>query len=73
MIAVKEMRNHGISLNKSLSFLGVSKARWCYVKKPREAPLNHTITYAVQREGSARPTYGTRRMAATYQENWAGL
>ncbi len=64
MIAVTQMRNCGISLNRSLSFSGVSKARWYYTKKPREIPLNGIIAHAVQIEGSARPTYGTRRMAA---------
>lgn len=64
MIAVSEMTHHGISLNRSLSFSGVSKARWYYTKKPREIPLNHTVAQAVQRQASARPTYGTRRMAA---------
>lgn len=40
MIAVKEMRNHGISLNKSLSYSGVSKAKWYYTKKSRSISLN---------------------------------
>lgn len=65
MIAVKEMRNHGISLNKSLSYSGVSKAKWYYTKKSRSISLNQTIVVIVQKTGASRPTYGTRRMAAT--------
>jgi len=65
MIAVKEMRNHGISLNKSLSFSGVSKAKWYYTKKPRNISLNSGIVQSVQKMSASRPTYGTRRMAAT--------
>jgi putative transposase len=65
MIAVKEMRNHGISLNKSLSFSGVSKAKWYYTKKPRSISLDSGMVSSVQGMAASRPTYGTRRMAAT--------
>lgn len=55
----------GISLNKSLSYSGVSKAKWYYTKKSRSISLNQTIVGMVQKTGASRPTYGTRRMAAT--------
>ncbi len=41
-----------------------SRKRWCRAGKPGEIPVNQTIAYAVQKAGSARPTYGTGRMAA---------
>lgn len=52
-------------MNKSLSFSGVSKAKWYYAKKPRSVSLNQVIVGTVQNMGASRPTYGTRRMAAT--------
>lgn len=63
MIAVTELHKH-ISLNKSLLFIGVSKTKWYYCKSPRHIPTDPVVTNVVQRIGNARPTYGTRRMAA---------
>ena len=63
MIAVKELSKH-ISLNKSLSLVGVSKTKWYYSKSPRIIPTDPMITDVVQKIGNQRPTYGTRRMAA---------
>jgi transposase InsO family protein len=63
MIAIKEMTGF-MSLNKSLSYSGVSKAKWYYSKKPRDIPVDPLISKIVQEIGTARPTYGTRRMAA---------
>ena len=63
MTAVKELSKH-ISLNKSLSLVGVSKTRWYYSKSPRITPTDPVVTDVVQKIGSIRPTYGTRRMAA---------
>ncbi|MGI0086267.1 MAG: IS3 family transposase, partial [Nitrososphaerales archaeon] len=57
--------SNGISLRRSLQCAGVSRKRWYYSSKPREIPVNYAIAQAVQKEASARPTYGTRRMAAT--------
>lgn len=43
---------------------GVSRKRWYYTKKPREIPVDPVVSKTVQDIGTARPTYGTRRMAA---------
>ena len=53
-----------MSLTKSLFYCGISKSSWYYAKSPRNIPLNKTVTDTVQKIGSVRPTYGTRRMAA---------
>jgi transposase InsO family protein len=63
MMAIKEMTGF-MSLNKSLSYSGVSKAKWYYSKKPRNIPVDPLVSKTVQEIGTARPTYGTRRMAA---------
>ncbi|MGH2613112.1 MAG: IS3 family transposase [Rhabdochlamydiaceae bacterium] len=64
MTVASAMTSNGISLRRSLQYGGISRKRWYYTSKPREIPVNHTIAQAVQKEASARPTYGTRRMAA---------
>lgn len=65
MTVIRQLSEH-ISLNKSLSLAGVSKSSWyyCCSAKPRNIQLNKTVSDTVQRIGSKRPTYGTRRMAA---------
>ncbi len=63
MTAVKELLKH-ISLNKSLSLVGISKTRWYYSKSSRNISTDPTVTDVVQKIGNQRPTYGTRRMAA---------
>ena len=63
MIAVRELVKH-ISLNKSLSLVGISKTRWYYSKSPRTIPTDPVVTDIIQKIGVQRPTYGTRRMAA---------
>jgi len=64
MTAAKELTRY-ISLNKSLSLTGVSKTRWYYSKSPRSIKTDPTVTDVIQRIGKQRPTYGTRRMAAS--------
>jgi len=64
MMAVKEL-SKTMSLNRSLSLVGVSKTMWYYSKSPRNISIDPTVTDVVQRIGTARPTYGTRRMAAS--------
>ncbi len=63
MTAVKEMKQ-SMSLTKSLFYCGLPKSSWYYTKTLRNIPLNKTVSETVQKIGSARPTYGTRRMAA---------
>ncbi len=63
MIAVRELVKH-ISLNKSLSLVGISKTRWYYSKSPRTILTDPVVTDIIQKIGVQRPTYGTRRMAA---------
>ncbi len=66
MIAVKEMITHGISLNKSLSFSGVSKAKWYYIKKPRSISLDSGMASSVQEMGASFLTYSSIPCAMTW-------
>ncbi len=52
-----------LSLREALLLTGVSNTKWYHAKTPRNIPLNKTVTETVQKIGSTRPTYGTRRMA----------
>lgn len=63
MMAAKELSKI-MSLNKSLLLTGVSKTKWYYSKTKRNMPVDKVVSDTVQRIGTARPTYGTRRMAA---------
>lgn len=63
MTAVNQLVKH-ISLNKSLSLVGISKSKWYYSKSPRTIPTDPVVTDIIQKIGVQRPTYGTRRMAA---------
>ena len=63
MKAVRTM--HGtVSLNKALLLCGVSKKAWYYTTRPRDVSPDPHVQEIVQKIGPARPTYGTRRMAA---------
>jgi len=53
-----------ISLRRSLLLAGVSRNMWYHIKKPRSIPADPVVSKTVQDIGTARPTYGTRRMAA---------
>ena len=53
-----------MSLRRSLSYTGISRNMWYYSKKPKNIPVDPVVSKAVQKIGTARPTYGTRRMAA---------
>jgi len=53
-----------MSLRKSLLYTGMSHNKWYYSKKPRNIPADQVVSKTVQEIGTARPTYGTRRMAA---------
>ncbi|MEO9276872.1 MAG: DDE-type integrase/transposase/recombinase [Nitrososphaera sp.] len=64
MMAAKEL-TRTMSLNKSLLLTGISKTRWYYSKTQRNIPVDEMVFETVQRIGTARPTYGTRRMAAS--------
>lgn len=52
------------SLRKALHLTGISNTKWYHAKTPRDVLPNKTVIETVQRIGTARPTYGTRRMAA---------
>ncbi len=63
MKAVRTM--HGtVSLNKALLLCGVSKKAWYYTARLRDVSPDPHVQEMVQKIGPARPTYGTRRMAA---------
>lgn len=64
MTVVSTMSRKGVSLRRSLRYAGISRKKWYYTSRPREIPINQALAQAVQRQGSTRPTYGTRRMAA---------
>ncbi len=53
-----------ISLTKSLSYCGVSRTAWYYSKKPRVVAIDDAMKSEIMEIARARPTYGTRRMAA---------
>lgn len=53
-----------LSLRKSLSYTGISHNKWYYSKTKRDMPIDKAVSDTVQKIGTARPTYGTRRMAA---------
>ncbi len=63
MKAVRTM--HGtVSLNKALLLCGVSKKAWYYTTRSRNVSPDSEVREMIQKIGPARPTYGTRRMAA---------
>ena len=63
MKAVRTM--HGtVSLNKALLLCGVSKKAWYYTTRSRNVSPDPEVQEMIQKIGPARPTYGTRRMAA---------
>ena len=63
MKAVRTM--HGtVSLNKALLPCGVSKKAWYYTIRSRNVLPDPEVQEMIQKIGPARPTYGTRRMAA---------
>ncbi|MGI0065209.1 MAG: transposase, partial [Nitrosotalea sp.] len=64
MTVARIMISHGTSLRRSLHYAGVSRKKWYYAKKPRNIPVDQVVSKTVQDIGIARPTYGTRRMAA---------
>jgi len=64
MMATQEL-SKTMSLNRSLFLVGLSKTKWYYSKTKRDMPVDKTVSDTVQKIGTARPTYGTRRMAAS--------
>ncbi len=63
MKAVRTM--HGtVSLNKALLLCGVSEKAWYYTARSRNVSPDPEVQEMIQKIGPARPTYGTRRMAA---------
>lgn len=58
------MMNGVVGLNKTLLLCGVSKKAWYYTSRPRNVSPDPQVQEMIQRIGPARPTYGTRRMAA---------
>ena len=63
MSAVRMVRDV-LGLNRSLRLCGVSKKAWYHAPRPRDIPPDPAVREAVLRIAPARPTYGTRRMAA---------
>ena len=56
---------HGtMSLNKALLLCGVSKKAWYYTTRSRNVSPDPEVREMIQKIDSARPTYGTRCMAA---------
>ena len=53
-----------VGLNKALYLCGVSKKMWYYTPRPRDVSPDPLVQEMVQKISPARPTYGTRRMAA---------
>ncbi len=68
MSVIKET-SHSIGVNKSLRHTGMSKTSWYYRAKPRDISIDPAMVQSVQKTGESRPTYGTRRMAATLSRN----
>jgi hypothetical protein len=64
MNVAKTMLSDDVSLRKSLSYAGISRNMWHYSKKPGNIPVDPVVSKTVHDIGAARPTYGTRRMAA---------
>jgi len=50
MIAAQELTKH-ISLNKSLSLVGISETRWYYSKSPRTIPTDTVVIDIIQKIG----------------------
>ena len=63
MNAVRSIRDV-VGLNKALQLCGVSKKVWYYTPRPRDISPDPLVQETVQKISPARPTYGTRRMAA---------
>jgi putative transposase len=64
MSVARTMLSNDISLRRSLVCAGMSRNMWYHIKKPRNIPTDPAVSKTVQDIGTARPTYGTRRMAA---------
>ena len=58
------MMQGAVGLNRALLLCGVSKKAWYYTPRPRNVSPDPEVRDMVQKIGPARPTYGTRRMAA---------
>ena len=63
MNAARTVRE-AMGLNRALLLCGVSKKAWHYTPRPRNVSPDPQVQEMIQRIGPARPTYGTRRMAA---------
>ena len=53
-----------MGLNRALLLCGVSKKAWYHTPRPRNVSPDPQVQEMIQKIGPARPTYGTRRMAA---------
>ena len=63
MNAARTVRE-AMGLNRALLLCGVSKKAWYYTPSPRNVSPDPQVQEMIQKIGPARPTYGTRRMAA---------
>ena len=58
-----------VGLNRALLLCGVSKRARYYAPRPRNVSPDPEVQEMIQKIGPARPTYGTRRMAAQAPRN----
>ncbi len=65
MKALTLMQKQGLSTRKSIRYTGISNNMLYAPKKPRIIQIDKEISKMVHQVAQSRPTYGTRRMAAT--------
>jgi transposase InsO family protein len=63
-MTVAKQLTEQLSLRRALLLSGISRNMWYHIKKPRNIAVDPAVFQTVQKIGSVRPTYGTRRMAA---------
>ena len=52
-------------MRKLVSYVGLSRNKLYHNPRPRVIQIDPTVTKTVRKTGLRRPTYGTRRMAAS--------
>ena len=65
MKALILMQKQGFSVRKSIRYARISNNMLYAPKKPRIIQIDKEISKMVQQVAQSRPTYGTRRIAAT--------
>ena len=64
-MTVAEIVMQSMSMRKMFSYIGMSGNKWYHKPRPRNIQINQTIAKITEKIGLKRPTYGTRRMAAS--------